>query len=79
VIRILVVEFNDQKPDLDKPQHTGDIDWIFVANYNELWLYNWYKKGQYILFTDENLDKTFFSCFMLSFAKESYINTGVLT
>jgi len=74
---------NDKRTPVDQAfdyaQHTGDIDWILVSNYNEFRLYNWHKKGQYISFNaDELLDKTLFSYFMLSFSKKSYIETGYI-
>jgi hypothetical protein len=74
---------NDKRTPVDQAfdyaQHTGDIDWIFVSNYNEFRLYNWHKKGHYISFkASELLDKTLFSYFMLSFSKESYIETGYI-
>ena len=28
----------------DYAKRSGDIDWIFVSNYNEFRLYNWHKK-----------------------------------
>ena len=73
---------NDKRTPVDQAfdyaQHTGDIDWILVSNYNEFRLYNWHKKGRYISFTSsELLDKTMFSYFMLSFSKKSYIETGL--
>jgi hypothetical protein len=72
---------NDKRTPVDQAfdyaQHTGDIDWILVSNYNEFRLYNWHKKGHYISFSaKELLDKTLFSHFMLSFSKKSYIETG---
>jgi len=75
--------FNDKRTPVDQAfdyaQHTGDIDWILVSNYNEFRLYNWHKKGQYISFNAaELLDKTLFSYFMLSFSKKSYIETGYI-
>jgi hypothetical protein len=74
---------NDKRTPVDQAfdyaQHTGDIDWILVSNYNEFRLYNWHKKGHYISFTvSELLDKTIFSYFMLSFSKKSYIETGYI-
>ena len=74
---------NDKRTPVDQAfdyaQHTGDIDWILVSNYNEFRLYNWHKKGHYISFTaNELLDKTLFSYFMLSFSKKSYIDTGYI-
>jgi len=74
---------NDKRTPVDQAfdyaQHTGDIDWILVSNYNEFRLYNWHKKGQYISFkAAELLDKTQFSYFMLSFSKKSYIETGFI-
>src|ERR1035438_10005461 len=63
----------------DYAQHTGDIDWILVSNYNEFRLYNWYKKGHYISFkVGELLDKTLLSYFLLSFSKKSHIETGYI-
>ncbi|MBI5680509.1 MAG: Eco57I restriction-modification methylase domain-containing protein [Methanobacterium sp.] len=74
---------NDKRTPVDQAfdyaQHTGDIDWILVSNYNEFRLYNWHKKGHYISFNAaELLDKTIFSYFMLSFSKKSYIETGFI-
>lgn len=74
---------NDKRTPIDQAfdyaQHTGDIDWIFVSNYNEFRLYNWHKKGHFISFkAGELLDKTLFSYFMLSFSKKSYIDAGVI-
>jgi type I restriction-modification system DNA methylase subunit len=74
---------NDKRTPVDQAfdyaQHTGDIDWILVSNYNEFRLYNWHKKGQYISFkAEELLDKTLFSYFMLSFSKKSYIDSGII-
>jgi type I restriction-modification system DNA methylase subunit len=74
---------NDKRTPVDQAfdyaQHTGDIDWILVSNYNEFRLYNWHRKGHYISFTaSELLDKTFFSYFMLSFSKKSYIDTNYI-
>ena len=74
---------NDKRTPVDQAfdyaQHTGDIDWILVSNYNEFRLYNWHKKGHYISFNaNELLDKTLFSYFMLSFSKKSYIDTGYI-
>ena len=74
---------NDKRTPVDQAfdyaQHTGDIDWILVSNYNEFRLYNWHKKGHYISFTaKELLDKSLFSYFMLSFSKKSYIDTGYI-
>ena len=74
---------NDKRTPVDQAfdyaQHTGDIDWILVSNYNEFRLYNWHKKGQYISFnSNELLDKILFSYFMLSFSKKSYIETGFI-
>ncbi len=74
---------NDKRTPVDQAfdyaQHTGDIDWILVSNYNEFRLYNWHKKGHYISFNvNELLDKTLFSYFMLSFSKKSHIDTGYI-
>ncbi len=74
---------NDKRTPVDQAfdyaQHTGDIDWILVSNYNEFRLYNWHKKGHYISFNvNELLDKTLFSHFMLSFSKKSYIDAGYI-
>jgi hypothetical protein len=74
---------NDKRTPVDQAfdyaQHTGDIDWILVSNYNEFRLYNWHKKGHYISFkANELLDKKLFSYFMLSFSKKSYIDTGYI-
>jgi hypothetical protein len=74
---------NDKRTPVDQAfdyaQHTGEIDWILVSNYNEFRLYNWHKKGHYISFNAaELLDKTLFSYFMLSFSKKSYIDTGYI-
>jgi type I restriction-modification system DNA methylase subunit len=74
---------NDKRTPVDQAfdyaQHTGDIDWILVSNYNEFRLYNWHMKGQYISFNAaELLDKTMFSYFMLTFSKKSYIETGLI-
>jgi hypothetical protein len=74
---------NDKRTPVDQAfdyaQHTGDIEWILVSNYDEFRLYNWHKKGQYISFkAEELLDKTLFSYFMLSFSKKSYIETGYI-
>jgi hypothetical protein len=74
---------NDKRTPVDQAfdyaQHTGDIDWILVSNYNEFRLYNWHKKGHYISFNaSELLDKTIFSYFMLSFSKESYIKADYI-
>jgi tRNA1(Val) A37 N6-methylase TrmN6 len=75
--------FNDKRTPVDQAfdyaQHTGDIDWILVSNYNEFRLYNWHKKGHYISFkVGELLDKTLLSYFLLSFSKKSYIDTGYI-
>jgi type I restriction-modification system DNA methylase subunit len=74
---------NDKRTPVDQAfdyaQHTGDIDWILVSNYNEFRLYNWHKKGQYISFkVGELLDKTLLSYFLLSFSKKSHIETGYI-
>ena len=74
---------NDKRTPVDQAfdyaQHNGDIDWIFVSNYNEFRLYNWHKKGQYISFkVGELLDKTILSHFLLSFSKKSHIETGYI-
>jgi hypothetical protein len=74
---------NDKRTPVDQAfdyaQHTGDIDWILVSNYNEFRLYNWHKKGQYISFkVSELLDKTLLSYFLLSFSKKSHIETGYI-
>lgn len=67
---------NDKRTPIDQAfdyaQHTGEIDWILVSNYDEFRLYNWHMKGKYISFkASELLDKKIFSFFMLSFSKES--------
>jgi len=67
---------NDKRTPVDQAfdyaQHTGDIDWILVSNYNEFRLYNWHTKGKYISFTSEELlEKDVFSYFMLSFSKRA--------
>lgn len=72
---------NDKRTPVDQAfdyaQHTGDIDWILVSNYNEFRLYNWHTKGKYISFTSEELlEKDVFSYFMLSFSVYSHISSG---
>ena len=72
---------NDKRTPVDQAfdyaQHTGDIDWILVSNYNEFRLYNWHTKGKFISFTsDELLEKDVFSYFMLSFSCYSHISSG---
>ena len=74
---------NDKRTPVDQAfdyaQHMGDIDWIFVTNYNEFRLYNLSKKDQYISFkVGELLDKTILSFFLLSFSKKSHIETGYI-
>ena len=74
---------NDKRTPVDQAfdyaQHTGDIDWILVSNYNEFRLYNWHKKGHYISFkVGELLDKTLLSYFLLTFSKKSHIETGYI-
>ena len=61
----------------DYAKRSGDIDWIFVSNYNEFRLYNWHKKEHlYISFKAEDLqDPETFSKFMLIFSKFSTIET----
>ncbi len=72
---------NDKRTPVDQAfdyaQHTGDIDWILVSNYNEFRLYNWHTKGKYISFmSEELLEKDVFSYFMLSFSRMSHISSG---
>lgn len=74
---------NDKRTPVDQAfdyaQHTGDIDWIMVSNYNEFRLYNWHTKGKYISFTSEELlEKDIFSYFMLSFSYHSHIETNLI-
>lgn len=74
---------NDKRTPVDQAfdyaQHTGDIDWILVSNYNEFRLYNWHTKGKYISFTiGELLEKDVFSYFMLCFSKRAYIDTNLI-
>ncbi|MDO9627411.1 MAG: TaqI-like C-terminal specificity domain-containing protein [Methanobacteriaceae archaeon] len=74
---------NDKRTPVDQAfdyaQHTGDIDWILVSNYNEFRLYNWHTKGKYISFTsDELLEKDVFSYFMLSFSCYSHIKVNLV-
>ncbi len=73
---------NDKRTPVDQAfdyaQHTGDIDWILVSNYNEFRLYNWHTKGKYISFTSEELlEKDVFSYFMLSFSQYSHISSSI--
>ena len=75
--------FNDKRTPVDQAfayaQHTGDIEWILVSNYDEFRLYNWHKKGKYISFNSrELLDKEKFAEFMLSFSKKSYIESDFI-
>ena len=64
----------------DYAKRSGDIDWIFVSNYNEFRLYNWHKKEHlYISFKAEDLqDPETFSKFMLIFSKFSTIEHNLI-
>jgi hypothetical protein len=64
----------------DHAKRSGDIDWIFVSNYNEFRLYNWHKKEHlYISFKAEDLqDPETFSKFMLIFSKFSTIEHNLI-
>ena len=60
--------------------NTGDVDWIMVSNYEEFRLYNYYEKTKFISFNvDELLDKKKFAYFMLSFSRESHIESDYIT
>jgi hypothetical protein len=57
----------------DYTQHTEDIAWIMVSNFDEFRLYNW-QKGKYISFKiEELLDKRMYAYFMTSFSLKAYI------
>ena len=64
----------------DYAKRSGDIDWIFVSNYNEFRLYNWHKKEHlFISFKAEDLqDPETFKLFMLIFSKFSTIEYNLL-
>ena len=69
---------NDKRTPVDQAfdyaQHTGDIEWIMVSNFDEFRLYNWHQKGKYISFTGEELlDKRMYAYFMTSFSLKAYI------
>ena len=69
---------NDKRTSVDQAfdyaQHTGDIEWIMVSNFDEFRLYNWHQKGKYISFrAEELLDKRMYAYFMTSFSLKAYI------
>jgi hypothetical protein len=69
---------NDKRTPVDQAfdyaQHTGDIEWIMVSNFDEFRLYNWHQKGKFISFrTEELLDKRMYAYFMTSFSRKAYI------
>ena len=69
---------NDKRTPVDQAfdyaQHSGDIEWIMVSNFDEFRLYNWHQKGKYISFTGEELlDKRMYAYFMTSFSLKAYI------
>ncbi|WJI09297.1 hypothetical protein FGU46_03885 [Methanobacterium sp. CWC-01] len=69
---------NDKRTPVDQAfdyaQHTGDIEWIMVSNFDEFRLYNWHQKGKYISFkAEELLDKRMYAFFMTSFSLKAYI------
>jgi hypothetical protein len=75
---------NDKRTPVDQAfdyaKKSGDINWIFVSNYNEFRLYNWHKKQhQYISFKAEDLkDPETFKKFMLVFSKFSTIENNLI-
>lgn len=64
----------------DYAKRSGDIDWIFVSNYNEFRLYNWHEKQhKFISFNVEELkDPETFMEFMLIFSKFSTIENNLI-
>jgi hypothetical protein len=69
---------NDKRTPVDQAfdyaQHTGDIEWIMVSNFDEFRLHNWHQKGKYISFrAEELLDKSMYAYFMTSFSLKAYI------
>jgi hypothetical protein len=75
---------NDKRTPVDQAfdyaKRSGDINWIFVSNYNEFRLYNWHKKQhQYISFKAEDLkDPETFKQFMLVFSNFSTIENNLI-
>jgi len=75
---------NDKRTPVDQAfdyaKRSGDIDWIFVSNYDEFRLYNWHKKEhQYISFKAEDLQNPeTFKLFMLIFSKFSTIEHNLI-
>jgi hypothetical protein len=75
---------NDKRTPVDQAfdyaKKSGDINWIFVSNYNEFRLYNWHKKQhQYISFKAEDLkDPETFKQFMLVFSSFSTIENNLI-
>ena len=54
---------NDKRTPVDQAfdyvKNSGEIDWIFVSNYNEFRLYNWHKRQhQYISFEAEGATRS---------------------
>lgn len=69
---------NDKRTPVDQAfdyaQHTGDIEWIMVSNFDEFRLYNWHQKGKCISFkSEELLDKRMYAYFMTCFSLKAYI------
>ena len=75
---------NDKRTPVDQAfdyaKKSGDINWIFVSNYDEFRLYNWHKKQhQYISFKAEDLkDPETFKKFMLVFSSFSTIENNLI-
>jgi len=59
---------------------SGEIDWVFVSNYNEFRMHHWTKREKpFISFkAEELLDPETFKIFMFIFSKDSHLDSKVI-